>query len=252
MANLFELKKQHAFALNKAENLLNAADSASREMTASEAAEYEVALAACKALQPQIAKIERQNTIQKHLVNGMLIPAAPGQAGGYLSQAVTPGTPAVFSQDYFNDFHAWIASGGKMMAAGMYEGSNPAGGFAVPILVEGNVVPLAPTELGVRSVATVIPTASDVKIPIAQSFGTAGIKAESGAADNFFTESNPTLAQFTLSAYMAGITHTCSWELCQDVPSFQQFAIADMVLALQMLEEGLYVTGTGTGQAQGL
>jgi HK97 family phage major capsid protein len=43
-----------------------------------------------------------------------------------------------------------------------------------------------------------------------------------------------------------------SWELVQDVPTFQAFAITDMVLAQQMFEENLYVNGTGTGQAQGL
>ena len=43
-----------------------------------------------------------------------------------------------------------------------------------------------------------------------------------------------------------------SWELAQDVPAFQQFALGDMLLAQQLYEENLYVNGTGTGQAQGL
>ena len=33
--------------------------------------------------------------------------------------------------------------------AALYEGSNPAGGFTVPVVVEGQVVPLAPTDMGV-------------------------------------------------------------------------------------------------------
>ena len=53
-------------------------------------------------------------------------------------------------------------------------------------------------------------------------------------------------------AFMAGILHQISWELAQDVPSFQQFAVGDMLLAQQLFEENLYVNGTGTGQAQGL
>ena len=51
---------------------------------------------------------------------------------------------------------------------------------------------------------------------------------------------------------MAGVSHTLSWELVQDVPSFQQFAITDLILALQMYEENLYINGSGTGQAHGL
>jgi len=77
-------------------------------------------------------------------------------------------------------------------------------------------------------------------------------KAESGASTNSFTESDPTLGQFTLSAFMAGLVHTISWELAQDVPSFQQFAIGDMLLAQSIFEENWYVNGTGTGQPQGL
>ena len=247
MANLFEMKKQRAHALNKAESILKAAESASRELTSIESLDVDTAMAAVKALDPQINKIERQNTLQQHLVNGKLLPA-PGQAG----QARTPGAPVVLSENYFNDFFTWIGTRGQNIGAALYEGTGSAGGFAVPVIVDGQVVPLAPQEMGVRSVATVIPTASDIKIPVAASFGTAAAKAESGASTNTFTESDPSLSQFTLSAFMAGITHTLSWELAQDVPAFQQFALTDLVLALQMYEENLFINGTGTGQAQGL
>jgi len=247
MSNLFQLKKDHAFALKKAESILATAESLSRDLTESETSEYSTAMSAVSALQPQIAKIEKRNTIQQHLVNGKLVPAA-----GNLRQARTPNAPVVLSEDYYNDFHTWIGSRGEQMSAALYEGSGPAGGFAVPVIVDGQVVPLAPQEMGVRSVARVVATASDIKIPRGTAFGTAAAKAESGASDNFFVESDPTLDQFTLSAFMAGITHTISWELAQDVPSFQQFAVTDLVLALQMYEANLFVNGTGTGQAQGL
>jgi len=51
---------------------------------------------------------------------------------------------------------------------------------------------------------------------------------------------------------MGGNQETISWELAQDVPAFQQFCVDDLVLAVQMREENLYVNGTGTGQPQGL
>jgi HK97 family phage major capsid protein len=248
--SLFQLKKDHAFALKKAENILAAAESENRELTDSEAAEYNVAMSAVKALAPQIAKIEKTSTLRQHMTNGMIIPATP--TPGYVSQALTPGTPAVLSEDYYNQFYTWLGSRGQQIGAAMYEGSNAAGGYVVPIVVEGVPVPLAPTEMGVRNVATVVPTSSDIKIPVATAFGVAAGKAESGASSNSFSETDPTLAQFTLSAFMAGAVHTISWELAQDVPSFQQFCISDLVLALQMYEGNLFVNGTGTGQAQGL
>src|SRR5690242_13376746 len=246
--NLFQLKKDKTFALNKAESIVTASERENREMTAAEEAEYNTAMAAVEALAPKIAKLERQSTLRHHLVNGKLLPGGPGAVG----KARTPEAPGVLSEDYFNDFFTWIGSRGTQMGAALYEGAGSAGGFAVPVIVDGQVVPLAPQEMGVRSAATVIPTSSDIKIPRATALGQAAIKAESGAADNFFQETDPTLDQFTLSAFMAGGIHTVSWELAQDVPSFQQFCITDLVLALQILEEGLFCNGTGTGQAQGL
>ncbi len=82
----------------------------------------------------------------------------------------------------------------------------PAGGYAVPIIVDGNIVPLAPNELAIRQLATVIPTSSDIKIPIQATRGTAAAKAESGGANNAFTGTDPTLIQKTLSSHMAGDT----------------------------------------------
>jgi len=134
------------------------------------------------------------------------------------------------------------------VSAALYEGSNTAGGYAVPIVVDDQIVPLAPQEMSVRKIAMVIPTQSDIKIPTKTAFSTAAIKAETSS----FTESEPTLGQFTLSAYMAGVLQEISWELAQDVPAFQAFAVDDMLLSQAMFEENLYVNGTGSGQAQGL
>lgn len=247
MQNVFELKGKRAFAQNKAERIMAAADSENRKLTEAEEQEIDLALTAVKTLSPEIAKLEKQSTLRQQFTNGMLIPA-----GGNLRQARTPNGPVVLSEDYYNAFHTWIGTRGQQIDAALYEGTGSAGGYAVPVIVEGQVVPLAPQEMGVRSVAMVIPTASDIKVPRATSFSTAAAKSESGAADNFFTESDPNLDQFTLSAFMAGVTHTISWELAQDVPSFQQFAVNDLVLALQMFEANWYVNGSGTAQAQGL
>ena len=179
-----------------------------------------------------------------------------------------------FSPDYVNDFFTMIKTKGTQIgpnlsegadglggyalpgftkpSAALYEGSNTGGGYAVPITVDDQIVPLAPSELSVRRLAQVIPTANDILIPQKASFGTASYKAESGSSTNLFTESDPTLSQIRLSAFMAGIQETVSWELAQDVPAFQAFAVDDMILAQQMFEENWYINGTGTNQAQGL
>ena len=214
MAKLFELKKLRAAALNKAEAISNAAEAAGRDLTETEATECDTAMAAVSALNPQIKKLEKNNTIFSMLTNGKLL-AAPGNLRG----ARTPNAPVVLSEDYMNDFHTWIGTRGQQVGAALYEGSGPAGGYVVPTIVEDQVVPLAPTEMGVRSIATVIPTATDIKIPRGTAFGTAAAKAEGdGTGDNLFTESDPTLEQFTLSAFMAGGYRSISWELARTFP----------------------------------
>ena len=243
---LFDLKKQQKHALDKLDSIL-AEGERTGTLTDGQQMEADTLQAALKTLTPQIAKLERDNSVRQHLVEGKLIPAA-----GNLRQGRTPNAPVVLSEDYYNDFFTWIGTRGQNMGAALYEGTGSAGGFAVPVIVDGQVIPLAPQEMGVRNIATVLPTAMDIKLPQQTAFSTATSKAESGGSTNLFTESDPTLAQITLSAFMAGVSHTVSWELAQDVPTLQQFAIMDGVLALQMYEENLFVNGTGTAQAQGL
>lgn len=245
---LFELNKQRQTAVAELDRIVTAAETGKRDLTEDESIKFENAQRLVRSLDVDIRKLSSQNTLSALFQNGKLIPACAGS----LPSGVMGAAPRVFDNEYFADFHEWVGSRGQKVSAALYEGSGPAGGYTVPIIVEGQVVPLAPQEMGVRAIANVIPTASDIKIPRATAFGTAAGKAESGASDNFFTESDPTLDQFTLSAFMAGISHTISWELAQDVPSFQQFAVTDLVLALQMYEENLFVNGTGTGQAQGV
>jgi HK97 family phage major capsid protein len=215
-------------------------------------------------IQKEIAAWESSNSI-RHMQSpeGALLadhgPSPANARGRYLPSALA------------GSLHAFIMSGGKAIdpqlmdyfdpvgggfklpqafapSAALYEGSGSAGGYAVPIVVDDQIVPLAPQEMSVRQLAQVIPTTMDIKFPTKSAFSTATAKAETSS----FTESEPTISQFTLSAYMAGVLQEISWELAQDVPAFQAFAVDDMILAQQMYEENLYVNGTGSGQAQGL
>jgi HK97 family phage major capsid protein len=241
MANLISLKRQHADALAKSDKILRAAEDAHRELTPAETAELDICTTALNALGPQISAIARKATVLQKFPNGSVL------VNGNSHRLQREG-PKVLSDDYSDGFYDYIASGGKQISAAMYEGSAGAGGYAVPIVVDDQIVPLAPQEMAVRQLAQVIPTASDIKVPIKQSFGQATLKAETAA----FAENDPTLGQFTLTAYLIGSQETCSWELAQDVPAFQSFMVDDMVLAQQMREEAYYVTGTGSGQPQGL
>jgi HK97 family phage major capsid protein len=223
---------------------------------------YGESMAYANSCQKEIQALSKNNSILGMVgENGeILADAGPRPSGGR----------RVLGAGYAKALHAFVISGGKVadpvltehfdpigggfplptagFSAALYEGSNTAGGYAVPVVVDDQIVPLAPNEMSVRQLAQVIPTRMDIKIPTKQSFSTATAKAETAS----FTESEPTISQFTLSAYMAGVLQEISWELAQDVPAFQAFAVDDMILAQQMYEENLFVNGTGSGQAQGL
>ena len=259
--NLQELLKERSVALAKAEAAISAAENTGRQMNDRERHDYQSAMATVSALNPQIASIQNKNSITRMVSPGGTLLTDGSRNGEKLR-------PRAFSHEYAADLITMIQSNGRTvseslldhadpiggyplvrMSSALYEsGGGSTGGYAVPIVVDDQIVPLAPNEMAVRQLATVIPTVSDIKMPQKASFGTASAKAETSS----FTESELTLGQFTLSAFMAGIQENLSWELAQDVPAFQATTVDDMVLAQQMYEENLYVNGTGSGQAQGL
>ncbi len=142
------------------------------------------------------------------------------------------------------------------MRADMYEGSqggsDSAGGYAITVPTETLIIPLALPDLGIFDASTVIPTASDIKIPQQASFGTSALKAESTGTIAQFGGTDPTLGQITLTAFMAGAVRWVSWELMQDVQAFQQFVVEDLLKGQRILEDSLLASGSGNNQPLGI
>lgn len=266
MANLNEMKKQREAALNKAESIVAASENAARQMTAEEVADFDASMAEVNALNPQITRVEQLNTLRAAAPKGMILPGTPGAR-----RAMQSNGRRILSAQYMEAFAAWAASKGQSrsaelaegadseggfvfpsQSAALYEGSNAAGGYTVPSAVAGEIVPLAPPEFGVQKLATVLPTVMDIRFPRKAAHGTAAVKAESGSSANSFAGADPTLEQFTLSAFMIGHIEDASWELLQDVNQFAAFINDDVLLSIAILKENWFVNGTGTGQAQGL
>lgn len=265
MPNLFEMKKQREEALNRAESFVSASESAGRAMTETENRDFDAAMVEANTLTPQIERVEKLNTLRALAPKGQIFP------GTHASRPAQQSGRKVLSAAYPSAFAAWAASKGSVVSADMaegrdaeggyifptvsgalYEGSNATGGYTVPSAVAGEIVPLAPPEFGVQKLATVLPTVMDIRFPRKDAHGTAAAKAESGASANSFGGTDPTLGQFTLSAFMVGHLEDASWELLQDVGQFQAFMNDDILLSIATLKESWFVNGTGTGQAQGL
>lgn len=255
-ANLFENKKMRAELTDEVDNIVGSAALIGRALTPQENETIRSHMKRLDGLQGAISQTEAKNTIRALVKDGMIMPGNPNSSRRILSTPLgnnpmeTPITS--LSPEYDEAFASWIASGGQKIEAALYEGSNVAGGYAVPTLTDGVIVPLAPQEMAVRRIARVVPTTNDIKVPIKATFGTAAIKPESGASESTFTDSDPTLGQFELTSFMVGRQTSASWELLQDVAQFSAFVVDDLILSLQMYEESKYLTGNGTTEPQGL
>jgi len=256
MAMLQTLKQERQRLLNEADDILKSVEGRKTGISSAEQTQIDNCLSAVNKLNSQIAAVESRNTLRSSLATEGGPHTLYGGDGSFAHAGAgdfQPREKRTFSKEYFSAFYEFLSSGGQKISAATYEGSNAAGGYAVPVIVDRVIVPLAPAETGVRAISQVIPTSSDIKVPIKSAFGTGiAIKTESGGATNLFSESDPTLGQFTLSAFMLGGVTTASFELLQDITQIQTFLIDDLLKAISVYEDGKFISGSGTGQPQGL
>ncbi len=246
MTQVLELKKQHAETLAGAERFIANIERQKRPPTTEENNIINGRMMTANRLKDEIAKAEAAQIAHIKELRAQ-IPAAP-------LHVTRPGSgeplvPKKFLAEYSADFYEYLKSFGKQkMSASLQESVDAAGGYAAPITVDDQIVPLAPQDLAVRRLATVISTKSDRLIPQKSSFGSAALRTETSA----FAGTVPALSQISLGAYMAGTFAACSLEILQDVPEFEAFVLDDISLDVQQLEESWFVNGSGTGEAQGL
>jgi HK97 family phage major capsid protein len=253
------LEKDKASHLKTADNMVSGAERQKRDMNATEKQMFDSAMSAVHDLDRRIAKAKGSakpafsdsgTASRRAFINSqprdLHLPQFAKPEGGF-GTVSTPILPNRFSRDYRDAFHAWLGKTGPMNAA-LYEGSNAAGGYAVPIVVDDQIVPLAPQDSAVRRLAEVIPTKSDIKFAQITVRTPVSAVAETTA----FPTASPTLGGFTLSAFLAGVEVPVSLEFAQDVTLFNSFVLQDVVSAFLEYEEGLFISGTGSGQAQGL
>ena len=292
MATMIEMQAQQQEALNKANAAITPAERAGRNLTTAESETYNAAMEEFRAIGRTMAAKQEQNTLHaaffgpnRRMDPAALLGAAPGE-NPTRPFAMPQTNPVVRSAEYATAFHRFVASKGTVrdetllagfdgqegfvipgselytrqrlangmpvLNAALTEGtlgsSGAAGGYAISVPTADLTVELALPDQGIFNAATVIPTATDMKIPRQATMGTSSLKTEGSA----FGTGDPTLATFTLSAWMAGRQVEASWELLQDAPSFQKFIVDDLLKSQQILEGGYFATGTGTSQPQGV
>ena len=152
------------------------------------------------------------------------------------------------SDAYKEDFGAHLR-GKRPVHNVLSEGVQADGGYLVPEEFERQIVMGLDDANVVRSLAKVITTSAERKIPIAANHSTAAWTAENGA----YTPSQPSFDQKTIDAYKLTDLVTVSIELLQDsMFDLESYIAAEFARAFGVAEEQTFCVGTGTGQPTGI
>lgn len=193
----------------------------------------------------EIKRMERRDAIEAELSKPVNQPIteAPERAA-----SIKPDKVGRASDAYKEDFDRHLR--GKVLVHNVLsEGVDADGGYLVPEDFERNIVMALEEENVIRSLAKVITTQHERKIPVATGHSTAQWTAENAA----YTESNPTFGQKQIDAFK--LTDLCrvSVELLQDSAfDIEDYLMKEFARAFGIAEEEAFCVGTGTNQPTGI
>ena len=240
-----ELFAKRANLWENTKDFLNTHQDENGLMSAEDAATYDKMEADIQDYTAQIERMERQAKIDAQMSawNGSPLIGAPG-AGTRQPEART----GIASDNYAEDYNCYLR-GRALVHNVMSEGVDANGGYLVPTEFERQIVTALDDNNVVRTVANVIKTSAERKIPVAASHVAAQWTAENGA----YTESNPTFAQKSVDAYKETALAKVSIELLQDsMFNVEAYLANEFGRAFGILEEEAFCVGTGTGQPTGI
>ena len=152
------------------------------------------------------------------------------------------------SNEYKEDFDRHLR-GKKPIHNVLSESVDADGGYLVPEEFEKDIVRGIDETNIIRSIAKVITTANDRKIPIAVGHSVATWTAENAA----YTESNPTFGQKQIDAFKLTDLVRVSIELLQDAAfDIEGYIIKEFSYAFGVAEEQAFCVGTGVNQPTGI
>ena len=152
------------------------------------------------------------------------------------------------SNEYKEDFGRHLR-GKKPIHNVLSESVDADGGYLVPEEFEKDIVRGIDETNLIRSIAKVITTANDRKIPIAVGHSVATWTAENAA----YTESNPTFGQKQIDAFKLTDLVRVSIELLQDAAfDIEGYIIKEFSYAFGVAEEQAFCVGTGVNQPTGI
>ena len=187
----------------------------------------------------EIRRMERKEAIEAELNKPVNAPITEAPDRG-----AKPEKAGRASSAYAEDFGRHLR--GRMPLHNVLsEGTDADGGYLVPEEFERQIVTTLDEANVIRSLAKVITTGSERKIPVAATHSVAQWTAENGA----YQESNPTFGQKQIDAYKLTDLIRVSQELLQySAFDLESYIAGEFARAFGIAEEQAFCVGTGTGQ----
>ena len=242
MSTILELREKRNKIWNTAKAFLDSKRGADGLVPPESAAEYDRMETEMVNLGKEIERLERQQAFDLELGKATSEPI--------VGNPVVPEKPKTgrASDEYRVDFRN-ILRGKPMIHNVMQAGVDADGGYLVPEEFERQIITGLEEANVVRSIAKVITTSAERKIPLASAHSVAQWTLENGA----YQESNPTFGQITVDAYKLTDLVKVSTELLQDsMFDLETYIAGEFSRAFGVAEEEAFCVGTGTGQPTGI
>lgn len=239
---IIEMREKRAKLWNTMEGFLDTHRNDKGVLSAEDDATYATMEQDLNDLSNEIRRMERKDAIEAELnkpVNRPLTAQPEKHAEEKTGRA---------SNAYKEDFGRHLRGKAPIHNV-LSESTDADGGYLVPEEFESEIVTGLDEANVIRSIAKVITTQNDRKIPIA-----VGHSAASWTSENDpFTESNPTFGQKVIDAYKLTDLIRVSVELLQDAAfPLEEYIANEFARAFGIAEEQAFCVGTGTGQPTGI
>ena len=239
---IIEMREKRAKLWNTMEGFLDTHRNEKGVLSAEDDATYATMEQDLNDLSNEIRRMERKDAIEAELnkpVNRPLTAQPEKHAEEKTGRA---------SNAYKEDFGRHLRGKAPIHNV-LSESVDQDGGYIVPEEFENDIVTGLDSTNVIRSIAKVITTQNDRKIPIAVGHSAANWTAENDA----FTESNPTFGQKVIDAYKLTDLIRVSVELLQDAAfPLEQYIANEFARAFGIAEEQAFCVGTGVGQPTGI
>ncbi len=244
--NTLELRAERKTLYDETRKLLDKVQEEKRELLQEEKNTYDAKMKRMDDLKEIIDREERMAAFQREFDSAINTAQKP-------EGLITREARLVDSKEYGVAFMKALPRGLSSLTESekrtMTEGAPTEGGYLVPTLLYNEIVRKLPEFNFMRNICRVINTVSTQNIPVQGNGITVSMTGETVPA----TESTPTLAQKTLSAFkMTGLAKL-SLELIQDAAFDVQAYVSSLFAeGFADKEESKYIAGAGTTEPRGV